>query len=337
MMSDDGWDGFERTIELLQRRTHERCAGIVGTWGGQAGLISTRRLASIADVAADDSYLDFVAWKYRDVQQYNCWHEDRSAAGSGVEARVPFLDRSLVELSVGVPRELRRELLWDKEILRRGMRGRLADDLVDREKIAFFYGSGVKHTYRSFGRMLLADSGRLIEQALETTGARAFLDADAVRATAKASALRGEPGQLELVLRLVNLGLLESQLQALPGHHTAAAHASAPASFVPAGADAERTATEALCIPAITATTIGALEDSVEILHDASAHFVVVDGQVEFVVEPDENPAWTRVLLGFDGVTPLGEFCDPTDLADVAATFEMAADAGVVRIVEPVV
>ncbi|MFK8845172.1 asparagine synthase-related protein [Streptomyces sp. Ac-502] len=47
------------------------------------------------------------------MQQYDYWHEDRSAAGNGIEARVPFLDHRLIELVAAVPEALRPRLIWD--------------------------------------------------------------------------------------------------------------------------------------------------------------------------------------------------------------------------------
>ena len=32
---------------------------------------------------AFDPYLDYIVSRYRQIEQYNCWHEDRTAAGNG--------------------------------------------------------------------------------------------------------------------------------------------------------------------------------------------------------------------------------------------------------------
>ena len=120
--------------------------GLVGA--RDRALISVSAMRSAMDENARDPYEMLFRWKYRDVQLYNCWHEDRSAAGSGFEARVPFLDHRLVELVAAVPEPLRPALIWDKQILRRAMCGILPPQVIERPKIPFFYGEGVRHTYQ---------------------------------------------------------------------------------------------------------------------------------------------------------------------------------------------
>lgn len=64
--------------------------------------------------------------------------EDRSSMASSVEARVPFLSHELVELSLGLPTDARIRRGETKRILRRAMRGRMSEDVLERrDKIAF--------------------------------------------------------------------------------------------------------------------------------------------------------------------------------------------------------
>jgi asparagine synthase (glutamine-hydrolysing) len=72
------------------------------------------------------------------LQTYNLWHEDRTAAANGTEARVPFLDHRLVELLASVPEAHHAELFWDKTILRRAAARWLPDALRHRPKVGFF-------------------------------------------------------------------------------------------------------------------------------------------------------------------------------------------------------
>jgi asparagine synthase (glutamine-hydrolysing) len=78
--------------------------------------------------------------RLRTLQTFNLWHEDRTSAGQGVEARVPYLDHRIVELLASVPARLHRELFWDKEIIRRAARRWLPESLIRRHKIPFIYG-----------------------------------------------------------------------------------------------------------------------------------------------------------------------------------------------------
>jgi asparagine synthase (glutamine-hydrolysing) len=90
--------------------------------------------------------------RLRTLQTFNLWHEDRTSAGQGIEARVPYLDHRIVELLASVPVRLHEELFWDKEIIRRAARRWLPETLTRRRKVPFVYGSNrestVDFTYR---------------------------------------------------------------------------------------------------------------------------------------------------------------------------------------------
>jgi len=66
----------------------------------------------------------------------------------GIECRLPFLNTELVETALG----LSQELVWDtksrpKAVLQEAFRGQLPDDIVDRKKVAFQDGMGIKSMY----------------------------------------------------------------------------------------------------------------------------------------------------------------------------------------------
>ena len=66
-------------------------------------------------------------------------YEDRNSMAFGIEARVPFLDYRLVEMSCRLPDRLRISGGVTKRILRRAMSGRLPDEVVRRrDKMGFF-------------------------------------------------------------------------------------------------------------------------------------------------------------------------------------------------------
>ncbi len=66
----------------------------------------------------------------------------------GIECRLPFLNTQLVEIALG----LSQDIVWDgkarpKAILQEAFRGQLPDDIVDRKKVAFQDGMGIKSLY----------------------------------------------------------------------------------------------------------------------------------------------------------------------------------------------
>lgn len=67
----------------------------------------------------------------------------------GIECRLPFLNTQLVETALG----LSQDIVWDgksrpKAILQEAFRGQLPDDIVDRKKVAFQDGMGIKDLYQ---------------------------------------------------------------------------------------------------------------------------------------------------------------------------------------------
>jgi len=66
----------------------------------------------------------------------------------GIECRLPFLNTQLVESALG----LSQDIVWDgksrpKAILQESFRGQLPDNIVDRKKVAFQDGMGIKSLY----------------------------------------------------------------------------------------------------------------------------------------------------------------------------------------------
>ena len=85
-------------------------------------------------------------YRLHTLQIFNLWHEDRTSAGQGIEARVPYLDHRLVELLASVPGRLHAELFWDKAILRRAARRWLPEPFTLRAKVPFVYGPNRQST-----------------------------------------------------------------------------------------------------------------------------------------------------------------------------------------------
>jgi asparagine synthase (glutamine-hydrolysing) len=72
------------------------------------------------------------------LQRYNLWHEDRTSACQGVEARVPFLDHRLVELLASVPSSLHESLFFDKRIVRAQLARALPSYPPNKLKVKFY-------------------------------------------------------------------------------------------------------------------------------------------------------------------------------------------------------
>ena len=78
-------------------------------------------------------YVDIRTWLANDILV----KVDRASMSVGLEARVPFLDPSLVEYSLRLPSSLKMRGLRRKVVLRRAMRGRLPDRVLRRRKSGF--------------------------------------------------------------------------------------------------------------------------------------------------------------------------------------------------------
>lgn len=339
MASGGDWDDFEANLRTLARgRALLERQRLAPWWDRDLPLLSDSVLRASFEQALDDPYAAYVAYKYRDIQQYNNWHEDRTAAGNAIEARVPFLDHRIVELTARIPVHERKRLLWGKQILRDALRGVLPDELLDRAKAPFFYGSGVRHVYRTFARMLAQDGGALVEEALSSPRAREVIDADGAWATL--ARLQQTPTKdVEFLLRLVNLGLLERMLDDMPPPPITWPAQPPPTEVAVADWDAERdTLAAALSLDhRVPLDAVPALAEEVMLVRNEpydGTWFLVVDGSLEYVVDEDEDRDWLRFLRALDGRRTLGEVLDEIgcELEAIEPVLGEAIDAGVVQV-----
>ncbi|MER5642200.1 asparagine synthase (glutamine-hydrolyzing) [Kitasatospora sp. NPDC002227] len=306
-----GWDGFMESLRGFSRRTALLDRPRLAQWYGLSDVPLLRDEALRATAAADP-YQEYLAWKYRSLQQYNVWHEDRTAAGNSIEARVPFLDHRLVELVVSIPAERRARLLLDKRILREAMVGVLPEEVRTRPKVPFYHGDGRLHTYRTFTRMLTQQGNALVEEALSTDRAREFIHADGIRENLRRLREDREHGSLELLLRVVNLGLLERMTEQLPPEPSAVPTTTTLRS-VPVE-DWDESAAElgelTLHRPEIApdaAYTLGPQVLLAAADDGQGTWYVIVDGAVEYVVEETADETWLALLRGLDGSCSLRE------------------------------
>jgi asparagine synthase (glutamine-hydrolysing) len=81
---------------------------------------------------------------------------DRATMAHGVEARAPFLDPDFVELTCAIPSALKLHGLTTKYILKRALKGRLPDPILERRKQGF--GVPVAQWFRGRLRPLLEET-----------------------------------------------------------------------------------------------------------------------------------------------------------------------------------
>ena len=62
---------------------------------------------------------------------------DKITMSTSIEARVPFLDHELIELTMDIPRHLKTDGYKTKDLLKRALRGVIPDEIIDRKKMGF--------------------------------------------------------------------------------------------------------------------------------------------------------------------------------------------------------
>ncbi|MFI6013277.1 asparagine synthetase B family protein [Streptomyces sp. NPDC051243] len=332
------WDDFHANITAIGRGQALGLRPEFGPWWEISDRPMLRDGFLPAAAPAQDTYDAFMAWKYRSLQQYNVWHEDRTAAGNGIEARVPFLDHRLVELVARIPAGRRAALLWDKRILREAMRGILPEPVLNRPKVPFYFGEGVRHTYRTFARMLARDDAALLDEAVSTRRAQDFLDADGIRENLRRLEREPDSAGLEMALRLVNLGLLERMVHDLPPAPGALPRRPVHDAVTVTDWDRDEADLRQRVLPAqrVTADDVFALADGTELVWAPArphAWYVLVDGTCAFTLDEEEEPLWVAVLRALDGVSPVDKIASDLgqDLDAIAPLLAEGLDLGVVR------
>ncbi|MBW2536899.1 MAG: hypothetical protein JRI55_35770, partial [Deltaproteobacteria bacterium] len=93
---------------------------------------------------------------------------DRMSMAVSLEARVPFLDRDMVEYAVNLPCSVKirddGERRVEKWILRRAFEGLLPEEILWREKLPFDQGSGGRHIIEHVNNRVSDDDLRLAQQ-----------------------------------------------------------------------------------------------------------------------------------------------------------------------------
>ncbi len=344
LSATDGWVGFVDILAGLVTTTTLEAVPALLHWQEHTGnsplgrtvIPGTRRFADPAD-----PYPEFIRWKYRDIQQYNCWHEDRTAAGNGIEARVPFLDHRVIELLATIPPARRARLLWDKAVLREAIADLMPNAITSRRKVSFYHDEGAEHTHRVFLRMLAQDNCALIEEALSSKGASEFLNPAVIRLWFADLCSSRMPSGTEFLLRLVNLGLLDEMTRQLP-----APLRDHPPDIGVALRAAGREELDEPLLTSLCGTQIPGRDDvirfasgvdAVRSLADESVIYLAVDGQFEYVVEAGADPAWFAFVRNVGQNRTLQEVLAAArvDLEAVASSLEESIRAGIIEAAWP--
>lgn len=172
------------------------------------------KFASFPDISPWNYYQSFYA---RSIEDYNLWHEDRTASANQLENRVPFLDHRLVEFCAKVPLKLHEKLFWEKKILRKAVKDLLPKKHVDREKIPFYMGSAEKYALRMMYDLLASNKQALLKEALlENPHVSSILDIEAIRSHFKAMPDNPSFSGTEFLIELTSLGLWSKWLKEKP-------------------------------------------------------------------------------------------------------------------------
>ncbi|MGC5329151.1 asparagine synthase (glutamine-hydrolyzing) [Micromonospora sp. DT62] len=317
---DGDWDVFAGSLRRMRGNGALLHRPELTPWWSMfsAPLLTDGAVELFTGSRVDDPYRDYLHHEHRKINQYNCWHEDRTAAGSGVEARVPFLDHRLVELVTSIPVARRRALLWDKTILRHGLRDVLPPEIVNRPKVPFFYGPGTAHTYRMLQRMLRQDGGALVEHALSSPTARQLIDPVALRAALADAESDPVAGNVELLLRLVNLGLLDAMTHELPPPVVEWRPPSPPRPSVEIDDwDAQAPRLEATLLAPVELGPFATFRLSPDALLLRSGRhpgewYLARNGVIEYELDAGEYQQWIDTLNAMDGSRSLGELAAAT-------------------------
>lgn len=124
------WNAYVQ--EEVQHFLSVGSSGDEGRGGRHSVFLGKRKLPS-----GISPYQQMMTLMPRQLQHHNLWHEDRTSASVGMEARVPFLDHRIVEFFASVPVALHKKLFWNKYIIRQALRKRLPSYDIARPKIGF--------------------------------------------------------------------------------------------------------------------------------------------------------------------------------------------------------
>lgn len=297
------WPEFIQSLDLLERGRHLTHSPLpLFSWDRHfdVPIVSQNFLANLAFHQSFDPWNAYVQTKYRDLQMYNCWHEDRLAAGNSIENRVPFLDHKLVELTLRVPSQLRSTLFWDKSILRRAMDPYLSATFTQREKVPFFYGPQVKAAHRMMLNVYLQDNYALVHEAFDD-------QSSVVNKHALIQALNGlnedpELVNMEFMSRLINMGLLAVMAKTQSKKAPVPCLSLKPVEYVITdwNEKAPQLSYQFAGQSLLDSSLVPSLRRGVALV-PSNDEYVTVDGELAYIISETDNPELLTLVKAIDG------------------------------------
>lgn len=304
MLADGGsWNDFINLISMMESVGNDEW-----TVRGVSPVRARKR-------TPEELYDLYLAWKTSDVKQYNLWHEDRTAAAFGTEARVPYLDAKLVALINAVPAHDREKFLHDKSLLREVAARHLPDRYAYREKVPFYHGLGFESVNIMFAKMLASNHYELVEYALQSEASREYIDAEAIRKLVDLTLEAPSNYRIDKILRLVNLGLLENLKPETVSYgiherkfpHITLDGQSEFSDVIPEELNEAAFSELSNVVVKPRSGTIMAKDEGSEGI------FLIQDGEISFVIENEDEPIF-QFLTAADGSNDLGKICNDLDL-----------------------
>ncbi len=287
----------------------------------------------------------YVNLHVRNLQMYNLWHEDRTAAGNHIENRVPFLDHRLVEYVANIPPKHYEALFWDKEILRQAMKPHLSDELSQRPKCPFFYGEDVRYTRRMMYKLLVANDSELIREAFFENN-DAIFDKNALEELINAIPEEPEFSLIESLLPLANMGLLANM--AKETIHQSQSHVESIDLLPEITIEDWEKQEDDLALKLAIRREQTALLDRVivfapgvkllkidHVSDDNAYSYLSIDDRVEYELSEIEMKDWLAVLRQIDGQRSINNILSELNIpaAKVHKHLEEALDYGIIHFV----
>lgn len=262
----------------------------------------------------------------KNLQMYNLWHEDRTAAGNSIENRVPFLDHRLVEFCAAISPEKYETLFWNKRILRQAVRPILPAEFADRPKCPFFYGDDVRFTRRMIFDLLMTDDRQLIREAFgDADGCHPVFDRQTIEQFITGIPEDPDYPQTDLLLGITNMGLLEKMAEdvytwkqndpsipIMPEIRISDWDAQKDQLALKLAIRKQRPEPDFNCPVDFTPDTLLLKRDTVA--PDAKHVYISVNDQIEYELKEEKMKDWLNVLRRIDGRRSINDILNELEL-----------------------
>ncbi|MGI4762063.1 MAG: asparagine synthase (glutamine-hydrolyzing) [Janthinobacterium lividum] len=334
---ENRWEAFMHTMAGLEGNYLRN--NVNGTLASYAPLLNKTYLADHIGYAVAQHPWQFHASMYlRNLQLYNLWHEDRTASAHSIENRVPFLDHRLVEYTMSIPPAHYKTLFWNKRILRDGFQKQLPPALLQRPKVAFFYGEDQRFTYRMLHNIMLKNNRSLIYEALgEPTQPHTVVNRQLLESYINGIGEDVEFAGVPRLLTLVNLGLLEKMLAASAFEKPAGNDAvTADRVEIACFTEQKEALSQQLGVPRPEANAgkVFKLQDDIRLLTGQDGiTYIAKDNVIEYSLDEPSIQAWAQLLKLFNGQRTLQDVLHECGLPEssIQVHLEEALEYGIIE------